>query len=291
MARPLRIEFTGALYHVTARGDRREAIYEDDGDRESFLDILGDVIDGWNWVCHAFCQMTNHYHLVIETPDGNLSKGMRQLNGVYTQYSNRRHKRVGHLFQGRYKAILVDGDAYLLELSRYVVLNPVRAGMVAEPGEWPWSSYNAMLGKGFCPPWLTTEGMLAQFSDKRTVARRRYKRFVPDGIGGASIWQDLNRQIFLGDDVFVEKMQAKLKGELESVNIPRAQRRPPAPALKVIEVEQGDRDRTIVAAYETGEYSYEQIAAYFGLHFTTVGRVVRSARRERKPIKNDKRHG
>jgi putative transposase len=135
MTRPVRIEFSGALYHVTSRGDRKEAIYEDDVDRERFLEILGEVVRVWNWTCHAFCLMTNHYHLVIETPDGNLSKGMRQLNGVYTQASNRRHGRVGRLFQGRYKAILVDGDAYLLELTRYVVLNPVRAGMFRHPGE------------------------------------------------------------------------------------------------------------------------------------------------------------
>lgn len=134
MARPLRIEFTGALYHVTSRGDRREAIYEDDTDRIRFLEVLGQVAADFNWVVHAYCLMTNHYHLVVETPDGNLSKGMRQLNGVYTQYSNRRHRRVGHLFQGRFKAILVDRDSYLLELARYVVLNPVRAGMVSDAG-------------------------------------------------------------------------------------------------------------------------------------------------------------
>ena len=135
MARSIRIEYSGVLYHVTSRGDRREDIYEDDLDRELFLDIFGQVVDGWNWVCHAYCLMSNHYHLVIETPDGNLSKGMRQLNGVYTQASNRRHRRTGHLFQGRYKAILVDADAYLLELTRYVVLNPVRAGIVKDPGK------------------------------------------------------------------------------------------------------------------------------------------------------------
>ena len=127
MARPIRIEFAGALYHITSRGDRREAIYEDDTDRFRFLEVLGEVVERFNWRCHAYCLMTNHYHLVVETVDGNLSKGMRQLNGVYTQWSNRRHRRTGHLFQGRYKAILVDSEAYLLELARYVVLNPVRA--------------------------------------------------------------------------------------------------------------------------------------------------------------------
>ena len=115
MTRPVSIEFAGALQHVTSRGDRREAIYEDDADRTQFLEILGEVIATFNWACLAYCLMGNQYHLVIETPDGNLSKGMRQLNGVDTQASNRRHGRVGHLFQGRYKAFLVDGEAYLLE--------------------------------------------------------------------------------------------------------------------------------------------------------------------------------
>lgn len=134
MSRPIRIEFSGALYHVTARGNRREAIYVDDADRERFLTVLSEVVSVFNGVCHAWCLMTNHYHLLVEAPDGNLSKGMRQLNGVYTQASNRRHGRVGHLFQGRYKAILVDSDSYLLELARYVVLNPIRAGMVEGKG-------------------------------------------------------------------------------------------------------------------------------------------------------------
>ncbi len=115
MSRPVRIEFSGALYHVTARGDRQEAIYEDDEDRHRFLTQLAEVLECFNWLCHGYCLMTNHYHLLIETPEGNLSKGMRQLNGVYTQDSNRRHRRSGHLFQGRYKAILIDSDAYLLD--------------------------------------------------------------------------------------------------------------------------------------------------------------------------------
>ena len=126
MARPLRIELSGGLYHVTSRGDRRENIYFSEDDRRAWLEVFGQVCERFNWVCHAYCQMTNHYHIVVETPEGNLSQGMRQLNGVYTQLVNRAHGRVGHVFQGRFKGILVEKDAYLLELSRYVVLNPVR---------------------------------------------------------------------------------------------------------------------------------------------------------------------
>ena len=146
MARPLRIEFPSAVYHVTSRGNGRAAIYLDDGDREAFLKVLGEVCRRMRWLCYSYCLMTNHYHLVIETLDNTLSKGMRQLNGVYTQCFNRHHGRVGHVFQGRYKAILVDREPYLLELVRYVVLNPIRANMVTSPEQWRWSSYHATAG-------------------------------------------------------------------------------------------------------------------------------------------------
>src|SRR4051812_12351362 len=124
MTRPLRLEFSGAVYHVTSRGDRQQTIYQDDADRVAWLEILGLVCVRFNFVIHSFCQMTNHYHLVVETADGNLSQGMRQLNGRYSQHFNRRHQLVGHLFQGRYKAILVQKESYLRELIRYVALNP-----------------------------------------------------------------------------------------------------------------------------------------------------------------------
>ena len=282
MSRPIRIEFSGALYHITSRGDRRQSIYEDDTDRERFLKILGQVIEDSNWICHAYCLMTNHYHLVIETPDGNLSKGMRQLNGVYTQASNRHHRRTGHLFQGRYKAILVDADAYLLELARHVVLNPVRAGMVEKPAAWHWSSYQAMIGEVVAPPWLATNGLLALFSSRREDAMRRYIQFVTEGVNQVSIWNHLNRQVFLGGDDFVTRMQSKIKGLSQDVNIPKAQRRPPAPSLAEIAKTHDSRNRTITAAYATGEYSYQQIASFFNLHFTTVGNIVRAARIERR---------
>ena len=167
MARPLRIVFSGALYHMTSRGDGREDIYLDDDDRNRWLEVLGDVHDRFNWVVHAYCLMSNHYHLIAETPDGNLAQGMRQLNGVFTQRFNRAHQRVGHVFQGRYKSILVERDAYLLELARYVVLNPVRARMVRTADEWPWSSYRATSGLSSAPNWLNVTWTLAAFGQRR----------------------------------------------------------------------------------------------------------------------------
>jgi putative transposase len=173
MSRPLRLEFAGALYHVTSRGNRREDIYESDSDRQSFLNVLGDVCARYNWSCHAYCLMGNHYHLLIETPDANLSKGMRQLNGVYTQIFNRANNRVGHVFQGRYKAILVEKQSYLLELSRYIVLNPVRAEMVRSAKDWRWSSYRAMAGQAKAEACLDVEWLLASFGGVKSNAIKK----------------------------------------------------------------------------------------------------------------------
>ena len=284
MARPLRLEFAGALYHVTARGDRREPIYEDDEDRRAFLDILGTVIADFNWVAHAYCLMGNHYHLLVETPDANLAKGMRQLNGSYTQRSNRRHRRVGHVFQGRYKAILVDKDAHLLELCRYIVLNPVRAQLVKSAGRWPWSSYRAMLGTQDAPAWLAMEALLGQFGHRRAMARERYARFVAEGVKGRSPWEDLRGQIYLGDEHFVARMQRKLGAQTDDINIPRAQRRAPAPSLAHIERTHKERDQAILNAHDTGQYSYSEIGEHFKLHFTTVGRIVRAGRQARRQV-------
>lgn len=276
MSRPIRIEFPDALYHVTARGDRREDIFEDDQDRQAFLLTLEQVVAQFNWLCYAWCLMDNHYHLLIQTPDGNLSKGMRQLNGVTTQTSNRRHRRVGHLFQGRFKAILVYHDAYLLELSRYIVLNPVRAGMVKAPGDWPWSSYRASAGLEPVAPWLAVDGVLSQFAKRRSLAQQRYAQFVSEGIQADSPWQNLKGQIFLGDDQFVQQMQVKIESrQRNDVQIPVAQRRSRPLSLPLIERSAPDRNAAIVTAYATGAYSYQEIATHFGVHFTTVGRIVR----------------
>ncbi len=155
MARPLRIEYPGAVYHVTSRGNEKKAVFKDDQDRELFLKILAEVNKRYHWFCHAYCLMDNHYHLLIETPEGNLSLGMRQLNGVYTQAFNKKRNRTGHLFQGRYKAILIQKDNHLLEACRYVVLNPVGARLVERPEDWKWSSYRATVGKETAHPCLT----------------------------------------------------------------------------------------------------------------------------------------
>lgn len=232
MSRPLRLEFAGALYHLTARGDRQEAIFEDDDDRLVFLDLLAKEVLQQGWVLYAFCLMGNHYHLLLETPEPNLVQGMRRLNGVYTQAVNRRYRRVGHVLQGRYKSILVDKDAYLRELCRYVVLNPVRAGMVASVEEWHWSSYLPTAGRIPCPPWLDAATVLDWFGDG-AAARRAYERFVAEGLKQPSPWEWLKGQVYLGSDAFHAQMKKRLSGKTPK-GVSRRQLNPVRPSAQAV---------------------------------------------------------
>ncbi len=281
MARPLRLELAGALYHVTSRGDGREDIYLSDDDRTAWLETLAQVCERFNWVCHAYCQMTNHYHLVVETPDANLSKGMRQLNGVYTQFFNRNHQRVGHVFQGRFKAILVERDNYLLELARYVVLNPLRARMVRQLDNWPWSSYLATCAKVAKPEWLQCDFILSQFSAQRARAIAKYVAFVHEGKGLPSVWDQLQGQVYLGSDAFVAKMQAIVDKQPTLTEVPRAQRRALVRALSDF-AQKHDRNEAIALAYLSGQHTMAAIAEHFGVHYTTVSRLVKAHEEERR---------
>lgn len=279
MARPLRIEFPGAIYHVTSRGNARLPIFEDDEDRESFLALLGAVVERFNWLCHSYCLMGNHYHLLIETPDTHLSKGLRQLNGVYTQRFNRRHGRVGHVFQGRFKAILVERDSYLLELCRYIVLNPVRAKMVKRAGEYRWSSYRACAGSATPPAWLQTDWVLGQFGKRRWAAQKRYAAFVREGIGDASPWSQLRGQVLLGSETFAEKLRPLLAGEAEVQEVPRLQRLAHRPSLEGLigaaeHRSKAQRDRAIREAHLKYRYTLAEIGRHVGAHYTTVSRIV-----------------
>jgi putative transposase len=230
MARPLRLEFAGACYHVTARGDRQEPIFEDDTDCAMFIDLLAKEVMQQGWLLYAFCLMGNHYHLLVETPEPNLVQGMRRLNGVYTQAFNRRHARVGHVLQGRYKSILVDKDSYLLELCRYVVLNPVRAKLAGSVERWRWSSYLATAGKMSCPPWLAAEKVLGLFGESEAAAAKAYARFVAAGSKQPSPWSDLRGQIFLGSEAFHARMQKRLTGKKAS-GVTRSQYEPSRPTV------------------------------------------------------------
>ncbi|GAB5606013.1 transposase [Sideroxyarcus sp. TK5] len=218
--------------------------------------------------------MDNHYHIVVETIEGNLAQGMRHLNGVYTQTFNRTHKRVGHVFQGRYKAIIVEKEGYLLELARYVVLNPLRAGMVKNIADWQWSSYAAMLGAQPAPEWLQTDWILGQFSPQRRRAINLYIDFVRAGVGLPSVWEQLSGQVFLGSDRFLKRMQA-MTDKAAIGEIPRAQRRPVARPLDYYQTKHPDAKAAMSAAYATGDYTLQEIADHFGVHYATVSRAVK----------------
>ena len=274
MARSLRIEFKGALYHLTSRGDGREDIYVDDIDRKIFLSVLCQVCDRYNWVCHGYCLMNNHYHLLVETPEGNLSQGMRQLNGVYTQRFNRRHQLVGHVFQGRYKSILVDKSSYLLELARYIVLNPVRAGIVQAAHAWPWSSYHVTAGLSMHPQWLEVNWLLSLFGSHKKLAMEKYRAFVAQGKGLPAPWHHLKKQIYLGDDNFVDEMQSKIVADVCLDEIPRCQKRPVAKPLSHYTSISKTRNEAIHLAFLGGGYSMKKIADHFELHYSSVSKIL-----------------
>ncbi|TLS77970.1 transposase [Mariprofundus erugo] len=223
MSRPLRIEYPGALYHLTARGNRQDEIFLGDEDRSVFLTLLGEEVEQQQWLCYAYCLMDNHYHLLVETPEANLVKGMRRLNGRYTQRFNLRHGRVGHVFQGRYKSIVVDKGTYLLELSRYIPLNPVRAGMVKAPADYVWSSYRRTVGLEASPSWLATGLLLNHFDGVS-----HYERFVAEGMESVSPWDEVQGQIWLGNGEFREEMQKRVP-QSGVANVPKSQLQPLRP--------------------------------------------------------------
>lgn len=276
MARPLRLSFPGAVYHVTSRGNARHDIVADDRDRSQWLSLLAHVVDRYGWLCHAYCLMDNHYHLVIETPKPNLSIGMRQLNGRYTQAYNRRHEQVGHVFQGRFTAILVEKDAHLLELCRYVVLNPVRAKIVSHPRLWVWSSYRATVGETKAPGWLTTDWILSQFGQRGGAAQARYRTFVAEGRGGPAPWEQLTGQIYLGSEKFVAQHQPNRVIR----DIPRRQTQAQRPSLETLFERKGDLEKTIHQAYRQYGYRLADIADHLGVHAATVSRRLKRAEQE-----------
>ena len=247
---------------------------------KTFLRILTHVNKRYHWLCHAYCLMDNHYHLLVETPDGNLSLGMRQLNGVYTQAFNKRRNRSGHLFQGRYKAILIQKDSHLLEVCRYVVLNPIRARVIERPEDWKWSSYRATAGMEQPHPCLTREWVLGQFSRTRAKAEKEYRHFVKWGIGKETIWNEVKGQSILGEDDFVDSLADHLKRHKNVPEIPKSQRFANRPALDKIFAEgilrdKRKRDKKIADAVEKHGYTQRSIADHLGVHFTYVSSILR----------------
>jgi putative transposase len=284
MSRPLRIEFPGATYHVTSRGDQREVIYRDGEDRASQLAVIGQAMERFDAQVLACCLMGNHYHLVLHTRQANLSRLMRHVNGVTTQAFNRRHGVVGRLFQGRFKAILVDRETYLLAMCRYVERNPVAAKMVAAPADWPWSSCQSHLGLAAAPAWLDCDGLhgyllgapVASAADRRR-ARRLYASVVSQAQDGdASFWQDgLRGQVFLGDAAFVDRMRAQAAPQRVAHNAtPKAQRLRARTWQKCLTQCEGERERALLMAYRSCGLTMTALAEQIGLSVSHVSRLI-----------------
>jgi REP element-mobilizing transposase RayT len=268
MARQLRIEFPGALYHVMARGNERRIIFVDDDDRRLFLEELWKVCQHRNWLVWAYCLLANHYHLLIETLTPTLSVGMRDLNGTHAQEFNRRHDRVGHLFQGRYVAKLVDARTYLLEVWRYVVLNPVRAELCSSPSEWRWSSYPDFAGlRSGASDRLIVDAVLDLFGGDRV----RAERFVEAGLKAPPPAGHRDNPLIIGDDAFLQRVMAHSPAE-KSPEVPEPERVPEA--LPDVPAERPARNEAIRRAFATGAFSQAAVARHFGVHYSTVSRVL-----------------
>lgn len=284
MSRPIRIEYPGAFYHITARGNGRQNIFLDEIDFKIFKDIFREVMRRYNWRCYAYCFMSNHYHVLIETIDGRLSLGMRQLNGVYTQKFNRKHNRVGHIFQGRFKGILVDKESYLLELCRYISLNPLRAKMVDKVADWRWSSYHEMVGKSEKKPLVEVSWVLEQFANDPIQAIKAYQQFIKEGVNEGSVWRDGVRGSILGNKQFIDRVKKQFNIPISEKEISRKDRFVGRKDLKdFIFLEEGKvkRNQGIYQAYYEHGYTFAEIAKYLGMHYSTVSRICRSVYMER----------
>lgn len=277
MARPLRIEYEGAVYHVTSRGNAGAGIFLDDADRERFLVLLGVVVERFGWICHAYCLMGNHYHLLVETPEPNLSRGMKHLNGVYTQWFNRQHSRAGHLVQGRFKAILVEKEGYLLELARYIALNPVRAKLVQNASDWHWSSFRTTAGLVDPPGFLTTSWILSQFADDPHSAIHAYRTFVNQD-ECINVWEDLKAGMLLGADSFVASLKPLLENVAENREIRREARLAARPTLQELfadVVGKPTRNERIHLALRKHEYKLKEVADHLDLCYSTVSTIAK----------------
>jgi len=288
VARPLRIEYPGAFYHVTSRGNERRTVFQSNRDREKYLSYLESAHERYGAVIHVYCLMGNHYHLLLETPRGNLSKILHYINGAYTTYFNIKRGRSGHLFQGRYKGILVDKDEYCKELSRYVHLNPVRAGIVKAPLEYPWSSYRYYVGRDKKPKWLTTEFVLGDFGSEGRRGFRKYREYV-ERVENKELSNPLKKVIastFLGGREFIERIKLEyLEGkEIDRRDLPALKKILMGPSPESIEravmkiVGGGHplfRKICIYLSYQRSGLNLREIGEYFGMQRSAISQLSR----------------
>ncbi len=279
MARPLRIEFPGAVYHIMSRGIRKNPIYLDDNDYTRFLKLLANVVGRFNWLLHSYCLMENHYHLLIETPEGILGRGMKYLNSVYSQWFNRKYGHTGHLLQGRYKSRLIETDNEYLNAARYIVLNPVTAHIVDEPGKWLWSSYRATAGLSRPSYGLTVDWLLGMFSSNRFEAPKYYRDFVHAGIGSKDAEETVKWDILISDLKYLKKIRPIVDMSHNISEIPKKQRLITRPTLNELFSRIDDNNRTqrnemIVEAFVNYGYTQTEIGDSLKLHRTTISRIA-----------------
>lgn len=277
MSRPVRIEFPGACYHVSSRGVEGHKVFADTEDRGAFLHVLEGVVDRFGWLLHSYVLMDDHYHLVVEVPAANLSKGMRQLNGVYTQHFNRRHESEGPVFQGRFKSVLFEKAEYLLPLCRHVALNPVRLGSVSALRNYRWSSHRAMSGDVKSRDFLFRDDVLAQFGKRTKKSEKKYKTYVREGVDAESPLNERTSQVLLGTPGFLRQMQPMLDGEKLAKRGPRrvTRRRSLKSLFKNVDGKtRSERNALIRRAHLEYAYTLMEIGEHLGLHYTTVSKVV-----------------
>ena len=298
MARPLRIEFEGALYHVMSRGNERRRIVRDDADRTRRLEWLRRTVETYGWHLHAFALMDNHDHLYVETREANLSAGMQHLNGSYTSYFNRRHRRSGHLFQGRYKAQLIENEGHFWEVSRYIHLNPVRAKLADRPEDWRWSSYRGYHRATRRLPWVTYGRILREFGRKVEQARREYRRFVAEGVGAMPPcpWKDAASGLIVGGEKFVDRIQGMLGDRVADRSLTELESLRPRPSLEhiVMSVARSfgtdpscwlagtrtdDASRAVAAFLARRRYGYRAAEVAKVLGYTSHGGVAMAVKR------------
>ncbi len=299
MARPLRIQYPGAFYHITSRGNERKAIFKSKRDRTKFLSYLESASERYDAVIHAYCLMENHYHLLLETPRSNLSQILHHINGAYTTYFNVKRNRAGHLFQGRYKAILVEKDAYCQELTRYIHLNPVRARVAERPAEYTWSSYRYFIGLKESPRWLKDDSILGYFDKDRKIAQRLYRNFVEKGLGKdlEDPLKDVFASTFLGKEEFVswakEKWIAYKNADVR--NVPVLKRLMSKPSFEkideIVESVVGRENRLfkkfcLYSSHQVVGFPLKETGAYYHMRGSAVSQ---SSRRFKQEISKDKK--
>jgi len=296
MARPLRIEFENAFYHVMARGNERKDIFRSIGDRKHFVSLFSDVYLRYKGMVYVYTLMNNHYHILLETKEANLSRIMHHINVSYTVYYNKKYERSGHLFQGRYKALLIDKENYLLELSRYIHLNPVRAGIVEKPEDYRWSSYRYYTGQvQNLPEWLNIDWVVERFGKDRVSAFREYRKFIDEGLCKKirNPFDNVFANTILGSNDFVERIKERIKGNFErDIEVPATKSLVVSYTIddildivsnyfniEVMEIKKRKRGflpRKIAMylARRLTDLSLRELADYFGTSYTAISKAI-----------------